>query len=268
MRRVEDHRQRRRGERALRWLVVLWLAVLLGFFLFPLPLGGEGGKVWVAVHGLCAQTPGHMLLFADLPLPLCARDSGIYLGVLLGAVYLLARGRWRAAGRPARWFWGLFIATLLLLGVDVANSIADDWFGRRLLYPRSNVLSLASGVLLGVVLAVVLLWVIHMAFASRQVGQPIVTHWLDLAGLLLTAAAGGVALASGWPPLYVPLMVLSVGGMVATLLAANSLAILSLTRGRELLGSYWEALPPLLWGSLAAVVEMALLALLRYRLGV
>ncbi len=268
MRRVQDHRQRRGGELALRWLVLLWAVVLLAFFLYPWPLGGEGGKVWVAVHGLCSQTPGHMLLFGDQALPLCSRDSGIYLGFLLGVAYLLARRRWRAAGRPARWFWGLLATTLLLLGVDVANSIAEDWFGYRLLYARSNLLSLGSGVLLGVAMAVVLLWVVNMAFADREVGRRVVECWLDLPGLLLTAALGAAALGSGWPPLYVPLTALSVGGVVTTLLAANFLVVLSLTRGRALLAGYWEAMPALFWGSVAALGEMALLALLRYRLGV
>lgn len=263
LRQVEAHRRRRRGEEALRWCALWWTVVLLAFFLAPWPLAD---KVWAAVHGLCAQTPGHMLRFGEQELPLCARDSGIYLGVTLGAAFLLARGRWLAAGRPARWFWVLLIGILLFFAIDAFNSLADDWFGLRLLYAPDNRLRLASGLALGLALAVLLLWAVHLSFRGRQRERRVVAGWLDLAGLLLLGLAGGLALGSGWPPLYIPLVVLSVGGMVVSLVVLNALLLLTLGQGKILEG-LWEAGRPLLWGSILAVAEMAFLSWLRYRLG-
>ena len=260
---VAERRQRRQGEFFLQGTLVWWLLVLAAFFLIPWPFSD---RVWVAVHGLCAQRAGHMLLFGGQVLPLCARDSGIYLGVLLGAVYLLARGRWRAAGRPVRAFWWVLAAALVIFGADVLNSIAADWFGWQVYTPQ-NWLRLVSGLLLGLVTAVLLLWVIHLAMAGRQVERRILPHWADLLGLLATAGLGGAALWSGWPALFLPLTVLSVGGMVLLLWAGNALFLLTRTRGRELLASPWEATPFLFWGGIATVVEMAVLAWLRYQVG-
>lgn len=263
LRQVEAHRRRRRGAEALRWCAVWWAVVLLAFFLAPWPLAD---KVWAAVHGLCAQTPGHMLRFGEEELPLCARDSGIYLGVTLGAAFLLVRGRWLAAGRPARWFWALLAGVLAFFATDALNSLADDWFGLRLLYVPDNRLRLASGLALGLALAVLLLWAVHLSFRGRQRERRIVAGPADLAGLLLLGIGGGLALGSGWPPLYIPLAALSVGGLVASLVVLNALLIL-IGQGRRLLEDLWEAGRPLLGAGLLAVAEMALLSWLRYRLG-
>ena len=258
---VSDRRQRRQGEYFLQGILVWWLLVLAAFFLVPWSLPD---KLWVAVHGLCAQRTGHMLHLGPAVLPLCARDSGTYLGVLLGTIYLLARSRWRAAGRPVRAFWGVLIAVILFFGADVLNSVAADWFGWQV-YPPQNWLRLASGLALGLVTAVLLLWVIHLALANRQVERRVLPHWADLLGLLAVGALGGAALWSGWPALYIPLTILSVGGMVLLLWAGNALLLLTRARGRELLASLWEATPFLFWGGIAAVVEMALLSWLRYQ---
>ncbi len=268
LRQVEAHRRRRRGEEALRWCALWWAVVLLAFFLSPWPLAD---KVWAAVHGLCAQTPGHMLRFGEQELPLCARDSGIYLGVVLGSAFWLARGRWLAAGRQARWFWVLLTGTLAFFAIDALNSLADDRFGLRLFYVPDNRLRLASGLALGLVLAVLLLWAVHLSFRGRQRERRIAAGPWDLAGLFLLGIGGGLALGGGWPPLYIPLAALSVGGMVASLVVLNALLLLIVrqrkVRNPPLLENLWETGRPLLWASILAVAEMAFLSWLRYRLG-
>lgn len=263
MRQVEGRRQRRRGVAILRWLVAFWLLALALFFLLPWPLAG---KVWALAHGLCAQREGHMLGFAGRFLPLCARDSGLYLGALLGAAYLLARGRALAAGRPARWFWAPFLAMVVLFAVDVANSVAADWFQSGV-YPPDNLLRLASGMLVGVLMAVPLLWAMNLSFAGRQMERPVLPLWVDLVALFIVAALGGLALAAGWPALYLPLAVLSLAGMVGMLVGANFLWFVLAVKGRKALANGWEALPYLLAASLAAVLETAALSALRYWLG-
>ncbi len=260
---VAARRTRRQGEFFLQGVLVWWLLVLAALFLFP---GTLSDKVWAAVHGLCTQRAEHLLLFGAQALPLCARDSGTYLGVLLGVGYLLARGRWRAAGRPLRAFWGLLVAALLFFGVDVLNSVALDWFGWQV-YPPHNALRLASGLALGLVSGVLFLWVVNLAFANRQRERRIVPHRADLLGLIGVGALGGLALWSGRPALYLPLVVLSVGGAVLLLWAGNALLFLTRVRGRELVASAWEVTPFLFWGGIAAVAEMALLSWLRYRVG-
>jgi uncharacterized membrane protein len=263
LRQVEDRRQRRRGVEAMRWLAIWWVLLLVAFFVAPWPLGE---KLWAAAHGVCAQPAGHMLTFGGQELPLCARDSGLYLGALMATVYLLARRRWLAAGRPPRWFWVVSAAVVFFFLADVANSVADDWFFGAVYRPH-NALRLTTGLLMGTITAVLVLWAINVSFTERKLDRPILPHWGDLVGLLFTAGLSGLALWSGWPALFLILTVLSMGGMVGMLLLANALGFLTLTRGRGLLGNAWESIPLLFWGGVAAVVEIAALSWLRYRLG-
>jgi uncharacterized membrane protein len=251
-------------------LVGWWLLVLVVFFLVP--VSSEGGavtiadRVWAAAHGVCAQVDGHMLVVGGHVLPLCARDSGIYAGTLLGIIYLLVRGGWRAAGRPPRWFWWIAGLIALYFVADVTNSVADDWFFGAV-YPPHNLLRLTSGLLLGMVTSVLLLWAINLSFAHRQAERSILPHWGDMLGLVLVEAVGGLALWSQWRPLFVPLVVLSFSGMVAMLLAACFLWFLTRTRGKDLVENGWDAVPALFWASVGTVLIIAVLSWLRYRLG-
>lgn len=263
MQQVEQRRRRRREGAALRALVFFWAVVAIAFFAAPWPLEE---KLWAAAHGLCAQREGHLLLFGGRPLPLCARDSGLYLGVLLGLGYLLARGRWLAVGRPPRRFWTSFFAILGLFAVDVANSVAADWFQSGV-YPPHNLLRTIAGMMLGTFLSVPLLWAVNLSFSGRRPDRPLLAHGWDIAALFLLAALGATALWSGLPLLYVPLAALSFGGMLFLLVAANFLWLLAALRGKDPLETPGESWPLLLWASLASVAEMALLSFLRYRLG-
>ncbi len=266
---VEARRQRRRGEQCLRWAVAWWLVVLVLFFLLPLPGGREVGlaeRVWAAAHGVCAQKEGHMLFLGGHVLPLCARDSGIYLGALLAVLYLLAIGRGWAGGRPPRWFWRVVWGSIGFFAVDVANSVADDWFFGGVYRPH-NLLRLTSGLLMGLVTGVLLLWALHLSFARRRPERPIVDRPAGFLGLLLVEALGGLALWSGWGWLYLPMTVLTLGGMVGMLLVGVWLLFLFWTRGREPVPGFREAAPAFFWAGVTTVALIASLSWLRYRLG-
>ncbi|MGC8873533.1 MAG: DUF2085 domain-containing protein [Chloroflexia bacterium] len=260
---VAQKRRKRRENTSLRALLAFWATTTLVFLAAPWPLEG---KLWAAAHGLCAQREGHLLPFGEQYLPLCARDSGLYLGALLGLGYLLVRRRWLAVGRPPRWFWTAFFAIVGLFAIDVANSVGADWFHSGV-YPPHNLLRTVTGTLLGASLSVPLLWAVNLSFRGRRPDRPLLANGWDVLALFLLAAVGIAALWSRMAPLYVPLAALSFGGMLLLLVAANFLWLLAVLRGRSTLESAGEAWPLLLWASIASVAEMALLSFLRYRLG-
>ncbi len=263
MRQVEGRRRKRRQGAALRGVIAFWAVLGVAFLAAPWPLEG---KLWAAAHGLCAQREGHLLSFGGHFLPLCARDSGLYLGALLGVAYLLSRGRWLAVGRPRRSFWKVFFVILGLFGVDVANSVGVDWFQSGV-YPPHNLLRVATGMLLGTFLSVPLLWAVNLSFRARRPDRPLLPRAWDAVALFGISGLGTALLWSGFAPLYGPLAALSFLGMLFLLLAANFLWLLTVLHGRDTLPGSGEAWPPLFWASLASVVEMALLSFLRYRLG-
>ena len=83
------------------------------------------------------------MLFGRM-LPLCARCSGIYLGIMLTLTALLLAGRQRYARFPNRRIMlilGLFVT---LMAIDGFNSLAHD-FGWGELYQPHNTLRLLTG---------------------------------------------------------------------------------------------------------------------------
>lgn len=94
-------------------------------------------------YGLCHQLPERSYLAGTYQLPVCARDTGIYLGFAAGlfALYVLSRGS-RPSGLP-RWpillLIGLFVG---LLGIDGISSYAG-------LRATTNPIRLITGILTG-----------------------------------------------------------------------------------------------------------------------
>ena len=85
-------------------LPILFLALWLG--------GREGSALGVADHvgyAVCHQITVRSYVFGDLVMPLCARCSGQYLGVLIGFFLAWRWGRIRAMGFPPRWLIAVLV---------------------------------------------------------------------------------------------------------------------------------------------------------------
>jgi len=67
---------------------------------------------WFALH--CHQDPSRTVTLGGQLLPVCARCTGLYLGLLAGAVLA------RSAGSPRVWL-GVLAAGCLVLGLDVGT---------------------------------------------------------------------------------------------------------------------------------------------------
>lgn len=61
----------------------------------------------------CHQLPERTLSIGGMPLPVCARDTGIYLGIFLSTVYLFVRGRFDS-DKPPRTFQAVLLSVLML----------------------------------------------------------------------------------------------------------------------------------------------------------
>jgi len=218
---------------------------LVALVLAPWPLQT---KTLAILHGLCAQRPSHSLWFSRERLPFDARMTGIYGGFFMTQLYLLARGRLRAARLPSPPIviaLGLFMAAMAL---DGFNSLAQD-LGLPTAYTPANSLRLATGGLAGTTLGVALWLLVSAAVWSPRVRRTarVVTGWRDLAAMLGLVTAFCLVTASGWPPLFDPLSVVLIAAAVLALLLV-CLAVIELGKGsrsrhmRDLSGSACGAL--------------------------
>jgi uncharacterized membrane protein len=100
-------------------------------------------------YGLCHQLPERSFFSGGYQLPVCARDTGLYLGFIaaLAALWLLHRGEKPTV--PPRW------PILVLLGLFIASMAFDGVTSYAGLRETTNTLRLITGLLTGWALATI-----------------------------------------------------------------------------------------------------------------
>lgn len=260
-------RKRQTGSLAESGPSWLWPAIflsLLGSFLVGLSLypGALEGKSLAVLHGLCAQQPTHSIYFGDQRLPFDARMTGIYGGAAVTAVYLLAIGRWRVGGVPPGRLLLLIGLGIVALGFDGVNStLADVGFWH--LYPPSNALRLATGLLTGLAITT-FIWMLYgqMGFQpdQRRQQEPVWKSFIDITGIYGALAAFGLLVLARVDLLRIPLTYLLILSAVLVLTGLLSMFVILLLRAENRARSLAELAPYLTGGLLAAFLLMGVLA--------
>ncbi len=219
---------------------------------------------WFLLSGLCHQLPEHSLTFGGLPLPLCARCTGLFTGAALTFLILWAVDRGRTGGLDGR-----LAALMGLLGaawlVDGVNSLGSFWRSRPFLYPPSNALRLATGLGMGFAVGTLLYIVsqsIRAAEAEAHRASP-GRLWVPLAANIAWGA-----LLWGWRSApygcFFWAVALAACGTLALVNAPLWAVLLGEARRRGRWGAFGL---PLALGLLSALAEMALVGGLRTLLG-
>lgn len=234
----------------------LWYAIAIGglavFLLMP---GGFAQKSRTLLHGLCAQTPTHSFAFGGQILPFDARMTGIYGGVLVTMIYMLARGRIMRWGIPPLRIMIALALFVMAMAADGFNSLFTD-LGLWHPWPPTNEARLVTGYLTGITLAAVLSWL--LGSAAYRVGnrEPGIASFRDIGWMLLPLAPYALALLSGATWLYVPLSLLLVGSAWLTMsLLALSVVILAFRLDDRLVRLDGLHLP----GAAAAIVGLTIM---------
>ena len=109
--------------------------------------GGVRAGSWALLHGmgygLCHQMPQRSFFGGGIQVPVCARDTGIYVGVLLSVLLIsvLHRGS-RPRGMPSMAAW---VAMTLMVGAMAFDGVTE-YLGMR---ATTNELRLITGLLAG-----------------------------------------------------------------------------------------------------------------------
>jgi uncharacterized membrane protein len=182
------------------WMVCgVFLVGAIAFFGNP---DGYTETSRAVLHGLCAQTPSHTIMFGDRPLPFDARMTGIYSGFLITVATIVGRGRlWRYGGFPPP-----ILATLsgfvVLMAIDGINSLLTDmavWHP----YGASNAYRVVTGYGVGVALACGLAWLVASSAWHISIPKPPMSSLSELLPSL--AGLAGVGLVVAWHPAWMHL---------------------------------------------------------------
>lgn len=253
---VRDH-VRSAAPEPPRWLLFgLGAAYLvaLGVLVF-LPGGTLIERLRALDSGICAQLPTHSFYPGGQQLPLCARNTGIYLGFAIGVIALFARGLGRAARMPKGWVALVLLGGIGLMGIDGVNSLFLD-LGLPHLYQPSNLLRLATGLLTGTAMAAFLVPVVNGILWRDYDGRAAygsVRYLLMLAPFLVLAFFGA---ATQWAWLLYPIALLSSAAVVVALSLINLTFILTFSGRIERFARYVQVAPIFTLAVACAILEL------------
>jgi uncharacterized membrane protein len=258
----------RRGEPPLWLLIALGVVYLvaLGALLFA-PGGTFLERLRALDGGICAQAGSHSFYPAGQQLPLCARNTGIYLGFTSTTLALLASRRIRADSFPSAPIMLVLGGAVALMGMDGVNSLLLDL---RLphLYQPHNLLRLASGLGTGVAMAAFLIPVANGLLWREESAQPSFGRFGQLAVMAPVLLLAFLAVSSQSDVLLYPIAILSSAGLALALTLINLVVMLGVTNQIGRFETWRQVLPLFTLALALAVVElMTLFALKTWALG-
>ncbi len=249
--------------RTIPWRELALLLGLIGITLL-LPLLANlfdwERRFFFALHGICAQS--HNLITGGVQFPLCARDSGIYTGLMVTLGVIAARGRLRTGRLPPLPISLTLLGLMVVMGMDGLNSTVAE-LGLPPVYEPRDDLRLLTGLGFGIGLAVGLTLVAnHTLLAPDLVDfdrAPIHT-WRDLAMVALAHGLVALAIAANQPLLAWPLVILSLLGVTGVIVFAIGLPISAFAGLSGRVRSARQLLLPGIAGLLLGILFLAVLA--------
>lgn len=216
-------------------------------------------RLFFAVHGICAQS--HNLHAGGVQFPLCARDSGIYLGLMVTLGVIAFRGRWRAGRLPPLPISLTLLGLIVIMAIDGLNSIVAE-LGWDATYPPRNDLRLITGLGFGVAMAVGLLLVANQTlFAPDLIDttQAPIGSWADMGWVVGSLVLVVLAIASD-QILAWPLVLISVVGVTGVMTFAIGLPVSAFAGLSGRVRHPRQLLLPGIAGFLVTLLLLALLA--------
>lgn len=212
--------------------------------------------------GICAQLPTHSFFPGGQQLPLCSRNTGIYLGFASAFLVLLAMGRIRSSRLPGVWVAVILGLAVLSMAVDGFNSLFLDL---RLphLYQPFNDLRLATGLGTGVAMASFIIPVTNGLIWRVDDERSSFGTLRQLALMLPVLALIWLLVADQISWLLYPIAILSSAGLLMALSLVNLVFLLGITNTIWRFQRWRQLLPIFTITVMLAALELMALFLLK-----
>lgn len=256
-----------------RWtifLVIGGLLLVMAFYTLTDPAHLAGSHTLQAAdyvgYAVCHRITERSFTIAGRQFPLCARCTGMYLGVTLVFVVLGLAGRWRRARFPSLPVLLILLGFVGLMGIDGINSYSHFFPEAPHLYEPRNWLRLLTGMGTGLMMGTVVMPALAQSLWREPEWEPPVTSVQELAGIVVLAGLLILLLLRNIPLLSYVLAISSAGGVLLIMIALNTMLLLLLPRREGRLENWRQAAAPLLVGLLLATIEIALISFVRFQL--
>jgi uncharacterized membrane protein len=238
------------------------LLAVIGLFIIAVP-HDLLDKFNLIGFGLCHRLTERSFIIDGHQLPLCARCTGMYLGMLIGVAFLAKRGRLRAARLPFKPIILTLIGFIGLMGIDGLNSTISVIPNAPQLWHTTNFLRITTGTLYGLAISLLFPPYLNLAIWDQPGGDRTLKSWRELVPILIVAAIA-IALVLAQPDwLLYPIALISIGGALLLMSILNSILVISALKLDNAIGRWRQLAWPLLFGSALSLIEITLLDLLR-----
>lgn len=251
--------------RWLAWGVIIAAITVIALWLLGTPAGVEG-KADAVGYAICHRIPDRSFTTYDSrQLPLCARCTGIYTGVMTGFLLINLTGYGRASRLPS-WRMGLvFVGFLAFFGIDGLNSyfhLFPNFEGG--LYEPNNTLRLISGALIGLTMIHLLLPLFNMTVWRYLDERRALPNFRMLGVQLVTLALVVAAMLTGNPFVLLVTGLLSAFGVLMVLTMVNAVMFMTFIRRDRTYTNWGELWLPLLAGLTVALLLVGGIDAARY----
>jgi uncharacterized membrane protein len=244
-----------------RWLPAVVLLVLT-------ILAMSAPPAWLAPldtfgNAVCHRIAERSFFAAGQQLPVCARDTGMFMGALLGLVFLGIVLPDRRGLYPAQPFFALFVALFAFWAVDGFNSYMLLLRREVFIYPPNNTLRLITGALMGISLSAFVAALFNQAVWRNPVDRASVDRWPVFAGLLGVAAILVLVVVLRTDAMYGALALLSALGILALLTVVNSVLLMIIRKTHSTFDTWRQLSPYICAGVALSIIEVSLISALR-----
>lgn len=251
----------------LLWVAVGVLVVVLAVWLMLTP-DGLLGKADAIGYAVCHRIDARSFhLPGGRAVPLCARCSGTFLGVMVGLFGPgVLFGRRRAAGFPPLPMIAVMLLATAWWGIDGVNSFAHLLPGEGIprLWEPTNFLRVTTGMFHGITMASLILPILNSTVWAGATNEPTLDRWGQL-GVLYGIGAVLIAMVYSELPVFLyPLAFLSAVGVVVILSATMTVIVTTLLGRENRARTVTEALPLFLLAVAATFVLIGGIDALRF----
>lgn len=249
---------------SLKWKYTIPLACLVVILIWLVETpDGLLGKADALGYAVCHRIDLRSFHLGVRQLPLCARCSGMYLGAVIGIIYLLLRFPRR--GGMLSWKSGIpFIIMASAWAFDGLNSYLHLIPGAPGLYDPNNTLRLFTGLGMGLSIAAILTPGFHQTVWKMYDPRPIFSSARPYIEMVLLALVLGSLFLTNNSLLLYPLALISAAGVILVLGMVYTLVWLLALHKDNSIDALANLFIPVCAGLLTAIIQIGAIDWLRY----
>jgi len=237
-------------------------AAIISLFIAATP-PGLWEKARIIGYALCHQLPERSFFFHEHQSPLCARCTGMYLGFLIGLVFLIVRRRTHSARMPTAAIIAVLIGFITIMGIDGINSTLSIIPGAPQLYHTTNIHRIVTGTLFGLAMCMLFFPVFSTAIWRQPSGDRSVKNWRELFVMMLTAFAIDAVVLTQADWLFYPVTILSIFGPLLLLGFMGAIIVLTMRNLANSVDRWRQLATPLLAGVALGLVLITIMDVFR-----